>query len=329
MIAGKPKTVALDPWLSELVRLAEAQPAPHTLPPQTARELVAARYGAAAEAVAAAARVRQVLDVSIPGPAGDLPARIYLPETPAPCPVTLYFHGGGFVLMGLQTHDGICRRLCELSGSGIVSVDYRLAPEHPFPAALDDAMAALQWAAREAAAFGADPARLAVAGDSAGGNLATVTALRARDEAGPALRAQLLFYPVVDCAGGESVWPSWSDHAKGVGLTADTMRWFRDLYLPSEGHWSHPHVSPIRAPGLHGLPPAHIATAGYDILRDEGEAYAAALAAAGVATTLTRYPSLNHAFLHWADHVDAAMDALRQAGRWLRFALDQPLVEGR
>ncbi|MEG0052246.1 MAG: alpha/beta hydrolase [Comamonas sp.] len=322
MITGKSKIVALDPWLAEMVRLAETQPAPHTLPLQTARALVETRYGAGM----VAARVRQVLDVTIPGPGGDLRARIYMPEIPEPCPVTLYFHGGGFVLMGLQTHDGICRRLCEISGSCIISVDYRLAPEHPFPAAVDDAMAALQWVQREAQSFGADSGRLAVAGDSAGGNLATVTALRARDGAGPALRAQLLFYPVVDWAGSEAVWPSWLEHASGVGLTADTMHWFRDLYLPSQKHCLHSYASPIRATGLHGLPPAHIVTAGYDILRDEGEAYAAALAAAGVSTTLTRYPSLNHAFLHWVDHVEAAMDALRQAGQWLRFALGSAAV---
>ncbi|EFI61494.1 lipolytic protein, partial [Comamonas thiooxydans] len=171
-----------------------------------------------------------------------------------------------------------------------------------------------------------DPGRLAVAGDSAGGNLAAVTALRSRDQAGPALRAQLLFYPVVDCAGCGVAWQSWSDHAKGVGLTAETMLWFRDQYLPRQDQWSHPYASPLRAPGLHGLPPAHVVTAGYDILRDEGEAYAAALAAAGVTTTLTRYPSLNHAFLHWTEHVPPAMEALRQAGAWLRFALAAPMA---
>lgn len=317
MSRGQLKAAALEPWLMQLVRLAEAQPALHSLAPQAARALVAGRFGAEA----AAAHVRQVLEVAIPGPAGELAARIYLPDVPGPCPVSLYFHGGGFVLMGLQTHDGICRRLSEISASCIVSVDYRLAPENPFPAAVDDAMAALRWVAREARSFGADPTRLAVAGDSAGGNLATVTALRARDQAGPALRAQLLFYPVVDCAGCGVAWQSWSDHGKGCGLTAQTMLWFRDQYLPSQAHWSHPYASPIRAPGLHGLPPAHIVTAGYDILRDEGEAYAGALAAAGVATTLVRYPSLNHAFLHWTDQVPPAMRALRQAGLWLRSAL--------
>lgn len=319
MIASERKPDALDPWLAELARLAGTQPQTQDLPLDDARELVNARFCAGPTA----ARVHKVLDAQIPGPAGNLPARIYFPAGSSPAPVTLYFHGGGFVLMGLQTHDGICRQLCDISGSCVVSIAYRLAPECPFPAATDDAMAALHWAAREAQVLGVDPTRLAVAGDSAGGNLATVTALRSRDQAGPALRAQLLFYPVVDCTGPEAAWPSWAHFATGYGLGADTMRWFRDQYLPQREDWMHPYASPVRAQALHALPPAHIVTAGYDILRDEGEAYAAALAAAGVATTLTRYPSLNHGFLHWTDRVAPAMQALRQAGLWLRAALHE------
>lgn len=326
MISRNLESAALDPWLAEMVGLSQARPPLHTLPVKTAREQVAKHY----EAVAAASAtpcLSVVRDMTIPSIAGGLPVRIYSPLSSNPCPITLYFHGGGFVLMGLQTHDGICRKLSAISGSCVVSVDYRLAPEHPFPAAVDDAIAALQWVAREANGFGADPSRIAVAGDSAGGNLATVAALRARDDGGPSLRAQLLFYPVVDCACNEAAWPSWSENAHGVGLAADTMRWFRDLYLPNQEQWSNPHASPIRALGLQGLPPAHIVTAGYDILRDEGEAYAAALTAAGVKTSLARYPSLNHAFLHWIDQVEDAMDAFLQAGTWLRSAL-APSITG-
>jgi len=312
---------ALDPWLAELARLADAQPQVQDLPLADARERVDAHFAAGP----VSARVHKVLDTHIPGPAGDLPARIYFPVPAAsgPAPITLYFHGGGFVLMGLETHDGICRQLCDVSGSCVVSVAYRLAPENLFPAAADDAMAALHWAAREAQVLGADATRLAVAGDSAGGNLAAVTALRARDASGPMLRAQVLFYPVVDCARAEAAWPSRSRFATGYGLRADTMRWFLEQYLPHGNDGTHPYASPMRASTLRALPPAHIVTAGYDILRDEADAYAAALTKADVPVTLAHYPSLNHGFLHWTERVGPAMQALQQAGLWLRTALHE------
>ena len=204
------------------------------------------------------------------GPAGDIPIRLYAPQGQGPFPLVVFFHGGGFVVGNLDTADEMCRTVCWGAGCSVLSVDYRLAPEHKFPAAPDDCLAATRWAAAHAGEFNADPARLVVAGDSAGGNLAAVTALRLRDEGGPALRGQLLIYPVTDYHTPPT--PSYLANAHGYLLTREMMIWFWRHYLNRASEASHPHASPLRAPDLRGLPPALVITAEYDPLRDEGNA---------------------------------------------------------
>jgi acetyl esterase len=201
----------------------------------------------------------------------------------------------------------------------VLSVDYRLAPEFKFPAAPDDCLAATRWAAEHAAEFNADPTRLAVAGDSAGGNLATVTALRIRDEGGPPLRGQLLIYPVTDYHTPPT--PSYLANANGYYLTRDDMIWFWGHYLNHAGEANHPHASPLRAPDLHSLPPALVITAEYDPLRDEGEHYAGRLRAAGVPTVLSRYEGMIHGFFSLGGLFEASQRAVREANGWLRQVL--------
>jgi acetyl esterase len=262
--------------------------------------------------------VARVQDRTLPGPSGEIPVRIYAPESRGPLPAIAYFHGGGFVLGGLDTHDGTCRALANAAGAMVVSVDYRLAPEHRFPAAPEDCYAALRFLGERGAEIGADPARLAVAGDSAGGNLAAVTALLARERRGPELRFQLLVYPVADHRFDT---PSYRDNAEGYFLTAAMMRWFWSHYLEQPDHGEDPIASPLRAKDLAGLPPALVITAEYDPLRDEGEAYAARLREAGVATELRRYPGQIHGFFSWSDLLDDGRAAVEHACAALRGAL--------
>jgi acetyl esterase len=231
---------------------------------------------------------------TIPGPAGQIPVRIYQPAGAGPKPVLLYLHGGGWVIGSLDSHDGICRELAEGAGCVVVSVDYRLAPEHCYPAAPEDCYAALQWVAANAASLGADAKRLAVGGDSAGGNLSAVVAQMARDKGGPAIRFQLLIYPVTDA---DFTTPSYVQNAEGYLLTTSAMKWFWGHYVPSEAPRREPYASPLRAKDLSGLPPAWVCTAEFDPLRDEGEAYAKRLQQAGVSTTLTRFDGLIHGFI--------------------------------
>jgi acetyl esterase len=207
-------------------------------------------------------------------------------------PIVTYFHGGGFVIGDIDTHDGPCRVLCAATGAVVVSVDYRLAPEHRFPAALDDCVAATAWAAEHARDLGADPTRLGVAGDSAGGNLAAAVAIAARTAGGPAIRAQALVYPVVDFS---TVHPSVKENGEGYLLTAAAMAWFCAQYLGDHDS-ADPMASPLLA-DLADLPPAVVATAEFDPLRDEGRAYADALAGAGVAVHRLEFPGLIHGFM--------------------------------
>ena len=236
--------------------------------------------------------VAEVVDRAIPGPGGDLPVRIYTPDAPGPRPLIAYFHGGGFVFCSLDTHDNTCRRLANATGATVVSVDYRLAPEHPFPAAADDCLAATRWVHAHADELGGDAARLAVAGDSAGGNLAAGTALMARDTGGPPIRFQLLVYPVIDAA---CATPSFAENGEGYFLEGRAMRWYWELYLGG-ADGSHPHASPCNATDLTGLPPAVVVTAEFDPLRDEGERYAELLRAAGVDARSHRYDGMIHGF---------------------------------
>ena len=240
------------------------------------------------------APVGSVEDGTLPGPAGDVRVRTYRPETAGPHPTIVFFHGGGFVIGDLETHDDHARLLCHQVDAVVVSVDYRLAPETPFPGGYDDCLAAYRWVVEHAADLGGDVSRLAVAGDSAGGNLAAAVALAARD-AGSPLRAQLLLYPAVDFAEDEAH-RSRVDNATGYLLTAQDMRWFGDHYLSDVAQAEDPRASVLKAPDLSGVAPAVVATAEYDPLRDEGEAFAAALEAAGVAVVRRRYAGLIHGF---------------------------------
>ena len=261
--------------------------------------------------------VAAVADQVIPGPGGKLPVRVYTPEGSPPFPIVVFFHGGGWVVGTLDTYDPLCRDLAAATPAVVVSVDYRLAPEHRWPAAVEDAYAATLWASANAAALGGAQHRLAVAGDSAGGNLAAVVALGARDRGGPPIAFQLLVYPVLDAAADTA---SWREYADGFYLTADGMRWYWDQYLGgAEG--SAPDASPARAAFLGGLPPALVVGASHDILRDEGEAYAARLREAGVAASASRVPGMVHGFLRWRAVTGAADAALQEAAAALRSVL--------
>ena len=259
---------------------------------------------------------------TIPGPAGEIPVRIYTPEGTGPLPILLFFHGGGWVLCNLDTHDGVARRLANHAQCIVISVDYRLAPEHPFPLPLDDCCAATRWAATEATSFGGDPTRLAVAGDSAGGNLAAATALRLRDEDGPRICHQLLIYPALDA---QCATASFVENQTGYFLTADAMRWFWGLYLGEDGDSRDPYASPSRSNNLSGVPPATIFTAEFDPLRDEGEAYAEKLEGFGVRCDLKRYPGIIHGFFQMHDLLPKARQAVEHACQNLREAFSKGL----
>jgi acetyl esterase len=255
-------------------------------------------------------------DRSVPGPAGEIPVRVYRHGT-GPAPVLVFFHGGGWVVGSIVSHDGVCATLARLSGCVVVSVEYRLAPEHPFPAALEDAWTATQWVAAHAGEIGGDPGCLAVGGDSSGGNLAAVCALRARNEGIP-LALQLLVYPVCDA---DAERPSWHEFAHGYFLTREVMLAFWQAYIPEgEGDRFHPDASPLRAADVAGVAPAFVLTAEYDVLRDEGEAYADRLAEAGVPVTLRRYDGMIHGFYRLPGMIDRANDALAESALALREA---------
>ena len=242
--------------------------------------------------------VQRVEDRTVPGPAGRIPVRLYWPSAREGLPLVVYFHGGGWTIGDLDTHDAQARMLCDGAEAIVLSVGYRLAPEHPYPAAFDDAVAAVRWAAEHAAELGADSARLAVAGDSAGGNLAAAVCLWAREHGGPAIRAQCLIYPVTDVRPDEG---SWLAFGEGYNLDGSSMAWFNHNYAPDPATWDEPCLAPLRAGDLAGLPPAIVATASHDILRDQGEAYARRLAEAGVDVFARRYDGLVHSFFRYSD----------------------------
>lgn len=295
----------------EQMAAAGIQP-PHTLSVPEARQALIERRRLTAGAPEPVAHVR---DATIPGPAGPIPIRVYRPEGPAPLPTLVYFHGGGWVLGSIETHDGICRALANAGTCQVVSVEYRLAPEHKFPAAVEDAYAATAWVAGNAAALGSAAERIAVGGDSAGGNLAAAVCLLARDRGGPRLAFQLLLYPVTNFAFDT---PSYTENADGYLLTQADMRWFWRHYLPDEAAGRSPYASPLQAEDLRSLPPALVVTAEFDPLRDEGEAYAARLHDAGVPTELRRSDGLIHGFLGMTAAIDRANQALQDIGRTLR-----------
>jgi acetyl esterase len=251
--------------------------------------------------------VAAVTDHRVPVAGGEITVRAYSPGGPGPHPALVYYHGGGWVIGDLYTHDGLCRSLSAAAGCAVLSVDYRLAPEAKYPVPVEDSYAALLWIVANAGRLGIDRRRIAVGGDSAGGNLATVMALLARDRRGPALALQVLIYPVTD---HDLDTVSYRENATGYVLTRDAMRWFWDHYLAHEAQGREPYASPLRAPSLAGLPPALVITAEYDPLRDEGEAYAARLRDAGVPVTLTRYPGMFHGFVRLTKFLDQARTAV-------------------
>jgi acetyl esterase len=265
--------------------------------------------------------VAEVTNRTIPGPHGEIPIRIYRPNVEGggsgALPCLLYFHGGGWVLGTVDSTDAICRATANRAGCIVVSVEYRLSPEHKFPVPLDDCYAATTWVAANGKEIGVDGTRLAVGGDSAGGNLAAAVSLRARDENGPSLRMQLLVYPVTN---HDFATPSYTENADGYLLTQDMMRWFWDHYLSKPKDGKNPLASPLLAKDLSGLPPALVLTAEFDPLRDEGEAYAAALTAAGVSVTTQRFDGMIHAFWQMLAVFEAASTAADLAAAELRKA---------
>jgi acetyl esterase len=283
----------LDPQAQALLDQMVSLGAPqlHTLSPEDARkafDMFAQLSGLKPEAVA------KVEDRLIPGPGGQIPVRFYTPQGKAPFPVLVFFHGGGFVIGSIELCDELCRALTNGASCIVVSVGYRLAPEHKFPAAVEDSYAATKWVAGNAKGIGGDSTRIAVGGDSAGGNLAAVVALMARDKGTVQLVFQSLMYPATNLAHDTL---STQENANGYFLTRDDMLWFRSLYLRRDVDRHNPYASPLRAQDLHGLPPALVITAEYDPLRDEGEAYAARLREAGVTVVCTRYNGMIHGFL--------------------------------
>jgi acetyl esterase len=316
-----PEAAGLDPEALLLARLSRVGPG-HT---GDAVPIAEQRRRVALEARAIAVRPRLPLDVGdhiLPGPAGDLRARLYAPHAaPAPAPLCVYFHGGGWAQCSIETHDPSCRLLAHLAGVRVLSVEYRLAPEHPFPAAADDAVAAYAHVAAHPERFGADLARLAVGGDSAGGNLAAVVALAARDDdavVDPAF--QLLIYPACDMAAKA---PSVHIFADGFFLTEADMDWYSGMYVADDAQRSDPRASPLRATDVSGVAPAYVATCVPDPLRDEGEAYAERLRDAGVPVAVRRFGQL-HGFFN-----TTALRSSREAVAVLAGALAQGLAAPR
>ena len=305
----------LHPALQAMLDQAVGLPAMQTVPITAIRKADLARYniGIPKDPVASA------VDRRIPGPSGEIPIRIYRPEPSGIHPVVVFFHGSGFCICSVETHDAMCRQICRRGQAVVVSVDYRLAPENKYPAGPEDCWAATLWTAAHAGDLGADPARLAVCGDSAGGTMAAVVAQRARDRRGPAIAAQVLLYPVTDHY--SSARPSYSERGSDFGLTADGMKWFWDLYLPSPEAGAEPLASPMRAQSLAGLPRTYIITAEYDLLRDEGDAYAHRLRADGVDVDHIRYADMNHGFLNWVGLVDRSTEAMNAIGVWIQMTL--------
>ena len=280
---------------------------------QTPEEARVAIAGFAAMQAGAPEPAR-VEDRTVPGPAGDIPIRVYAAEGDN-LPVVMYFHGGGWVLGDIESHDGTCKQLlAELGDAVVVSVHYRLAPEDKYPAAADDCYAATAWVAENGAEIGADGSRMAVAGDSAGGNLSAVVSQMARDKGGPAIAAQVLHVPVTD---HNYSYPSYSDNAEGYLLTRASMVWFWDHYLPSDAAGKEAYASPLQADNLAGLPPALIQTAEFDPLRDEGEAYGAAIEAAGGDVTVHRYDGVVHDPFMMFAVIPTGIECLKEAAAYI------------
>lgn len=303
----------VDPQLQPLLDLLATSGVPPitTLEPDAARALMAAM-----KRNARPVEVHAVTDHTADGPGGDVRVRVYTPEGDGPFPLLVWLHGGGWVLGSVDESDPVARGLSVAGGCVVASVEYRLAPEHPFPAGLEDCWSALRWCVEHADALRVDPTRVAVGGDSAGGNLAAVCTHLARDTGGPDLCFQLLVYPVVDF---DLTTPSMVDNAEGYLLSRAVMEWFYDHYTDPTQR-TDPRAAPLRADDLSGLPPALIITAEYDPLRDEGEAYGRRLAEAGVPVTVSRYDGMIHSFFSMTAFADRAVEAEAEAGAALRRA---------
>ena len=306
----------LDPQIMQVMEQVAALglPQAHTVSPAEARANAKLRPRAPGPEVA------KVEDRNIPGPDGDVPVRIYTPEGDGPFPILAWYHGGGWVVGDLESADGSARNLCVGGQCVVVSVDYRLAPETKFPGPAEDCWAATTWAADNASSFNGDPTRLAVGGDSAGGNLAAAMCLMAADRGGPEIAFQLLVYPVTD-ADLNSV--SYGENGEGYSLTKATMQWYWDHYLSGGEDAANPYAAPLQAKSLAGQPPALVITAEYDPLRDEGEAYAKRLREAGVEATSTRYDGVIHGFFSMGAVVDKGQQAVDEASAALRKAFSR------
>ena len=300
--------MALDPQVEVVLGLLKQRPSLRDVPVEVIR---AAPMLPQTDVIPMA----EVRDLQIPASPAPIPARLYRPTDRRDLPLLVYYHGGGFILGNLDTHDNICRRLAREGGFAVLAVDYRLAPEHPFPAAPDDALSAFLWAAGAGAELGVDASRIAVGGDSAGGNLAAVTSVRARDLGGAKPVAQLLVYPVTNH--NETPTPSMIENGEGYFLSRDDMEYFTNLYLPEAADALHPYFSVLRTPDLGGLPPAYVITAHYDPLRDEGEIYAEQLRAAGVSVEAIRYDGMIHGF-YGMNGIDMGLVAIDRSAAWLK-----------
>jgi len=307
----------LDPTVRMLLQAAEAQggPALESLSALEARQFAKDLMQPLA---GKPETVRSIEDLRIPGPAGEIAVRVYRPDAPSPGPGLVFFHGGGWVFCDLDMYDVQCTAIARRSGAVVVSVDYRLAPEHRYPAAVEDCYAATVWAAGNAEQLGIERNRLSIGGDSAGGNLAAVVALKSRNEGGPAIALQAMVYPVTDLSSFET--GSYQEFATGYQLTRAGMEWFRGLYLGRVEDARDPYASPLLARDLRGLPPALVITAECDPLRDEGEAYAKRLRDAGVPVTSTRYAGMIHPFFAFAGVLPQALEACQQVADAVRTA---------
>ena len=303
----------LDPQAQQVLDEAAARGLPpnNTVSPEQARTNRSTIPSASGPVVAA------VEDRSVPGPGAEIPARIYTPAGSGPFPVLVWFHGGGWVIGDLDTADATARHLTVGAECVVVSVDYRLAPETKFPGAAEDCYAATQWVAQNSEGIDIDPAKIAVGGDSAGGNLGAAVSLMARDRGGPPIVFQLLVYPVL---AREFNTESYTQNADGYALTRDGMVWYWDHYLSTDADSSHPYAAPLMATDLSNLPPALVITAEFDPLRDEGEAYGPRLKAAGVPAQVTRYDGMIHGFFGMPDAVDKGRLAQDEASAALKRA---------
>lgn len=301
----------LDTEVETILKAMEAQAAAplHELSPEDARTAYRAMTPAAPEA-----KLAQVRDLDCPGPGGNIPLRLYQPLEQDGLPVVVYFHGGGWVIGDLETHDAMCRQLAALSGAVVVAVDYRLAPENPYPAAIMDCYEAAYWVRRNIKELGVDEGKIFLAGDSAGGNLAATVALMVRQEGIFIPRGQVLIYPPLDC---DFETASYKDNAEGYLLTRDTMCWFWDQYTNDVSR-NEPYASPLREPSLKLLPPALVVTAEFDPLRDEGQAYAARLQKDGVAAELAHYEGVIHGFVHMNAQIPKGLEALMRCADWIK-----------